>query len=257
MKWFGPFWTSATDVLRLRSANRKLNGQLEDLENHAVFDAIRKLNVDNLQALAASERQRSKDLDEKLSRLTAVLSIALTISGVATKMVSDGMSSTLSGTLAIILMFLAMIFLFFGTLIGFSGLRPKPTYGYGGTYLHILQVGGKSAETELREVVSSFQVANAIQANYGSAAIDLIRNGVIAFALGIALSAWATLTNQPTDELQTEGIQPALLEPPADSGPDVPVPARNPSDILGPPGPPDIAASPEPAMERPPTETRE
>ncbi len=257
MKWFGAFWTSATDVLRLWSANRKLNEQLEELDTHAAFDDIRKLNVDNLKALAASERQRSKDLDEKLYKLTAVLSIALAISGVATKMVSGDISSTWYGTLAIILMFLAMFFLFCGILIGFSGLRPKPTYGYGGTYLHILQVGGETAEKELEGVVSSFQVANAIRANYGSAAIDLIRNGVIAFALGIALSAWATLAHEPIDELQTEGIQPALLESPADSVPDVPVAVGNPSDMLGPPGPPDTAASTEPAMEQPSTVSRE
>ncbi len=257
MKWFGAFWASATDVLRLWSANRKLNEQLEKLDTHAAFDDIRKLNVDNLKALAASERQRSKDLDEKLSKLTAVLSIALAISGVATKMVSDGISSTSYGTLAIILMFLAMFFLFCGTLIGFSGLRPKPTYGYGGTYLHILQVGGETAEKELKEVVSSFQVANAIRANYGSVAIDLIRNGVIAFALGIALSSWADLAHEPTDELQTEVTQPALLETPADPYPDVSVAARSPSDSLAPSNPPDIAAPPEPEMEPPPTESRE
>jgi hypothetical protein len=257
MKWFGAFWTSATDVFRLRSANRKLNEQLDELDTHTAFDDIRKLNMDNLKDLAASERQRSKDLDEKLSKLTAVLSIALTISGVATKMVSDSISTTSYGTLAIILMFLAMFFLFCGTLIGFSGLRPKPTFGYGGTYLHILQVGGETAEKELKGVVSSFQVANAIRANYGSAAIDLIRNGVIAFALGIALSAWATLAHEPIEGLQTEGIQPVLLQSPADSGQEVPVAAGNSSNMLGPPGPPDIAASPEPEMEQPPTESRE
>lgn len=255
MKWFGPYWSSATDVLRLWSANRKLNEQLEQINNHPAFDDIRKLNVDNLKALAASEWQRSKELDDKLSKLTAVLSIALTISGVATKMVSDGMSSTLFGTLAIVLMLLAMVFLFFGTLIAFGGLRPKPKFGYGGTYLRILQEGGEKAEEELKGVVSSFQVANAIQANYGSAAIDLIRNGIIAFAAGIALSALAPPASRAADEAQTEGIQSALQEPTqVVSGPDGSVPAETSSNTSGPPDPPEVAASPEPAIERPPTD---
>lgn len=256
MNWFSPFWSSATDVLRLWPANRKLNEQLEQLDTHPAFEDIRKLSIDNLKALAGTEWQRSKDLDDKLSKLTAVLSIALTISGVVTKIVSDGMPSTLLGTLAFMLMFLAMLFFFFGALIGFGGLRPKPKFGYGGTYLRILQEGGEGAEEELKGVVSSFQVANAIQANYGSAAIDLIRNGIITFALGIALSALVPSALKPTGGVHTEATHPALQEPaPVEVDAERSAPSQPVTDTSAPAASPQAAIAPEPGMAPPPTES--
>lgn len=218
MKWFSAFVAAAFDVFRLPSANRKLNAQLEEIDTHPAFEDIRKLDTENLKALAASEWQRSKDLDDKLSKLTAVLSVALTISGVVTKMVADGLSSSLLGTLAVLLMFLAMVFFFIGALVGFGGLRPKPKFGYGGTYLRILAEGGDRADAELKGVASSFQVANAIQANFGSAAIDLIRNGIVAFALGIALSAFAPA---PSHAPATPDAGSAPPSPTTPSPPDV------------------------------------
>jgi hypothetical protein len=67
-----------------------------------------------------TEWQRSKDLDDKLSKLTAVVSGALTISGIVTKMVADGMSSSIIGMCAVLLMFLSMVFVFCGALVGFG-----------------------------------------------------------------------------------------------------------------------------------------
>lgn len=218
MKWFSAFCAAAFDVFRLPSANRKLNAQLAEMDTHPAFEDIRKLDTENLKALAAAEWQRSKDLDDKLSKLTAVLSVALTISGVVTKMVADGLSSSLLGTLTMLLMFLAMVFFFVGALVGFGGLRPKPKFGYGGTYLRILAEGGDRADAELKGVASSFQVANAIRANFGSAAIDLIRNGIIAFALGIALSAFAPA---PSPAPATPDAGSAPLSPTAPSPPSV------------------------------------
>ena len=195
--WWQSFWESATDVFRLLSANYKHHKKLDAIEKDPEFigrdpefAAICSLNMDKLESLVDSESQRAKDLDEKLSKLTSVLSITLMISGVATKMISDGMSSTLPGTLAILLFFLAMAFLFCGVLIGFGGLRPKPRFGYGATYLHSRQEGGEKAEKVMKVVVSSYQVANLIRSNNASAASDLIRNGIITFWLSIALSVF-------------------------------------------------------------------
>lgn len=216
MKWFYAFVAAAFDVFRLPSANRKLAAQLEEMDTHPAFEDIRKLDTENLKALAATEWQRSRDLDDKLSKLTAVLSVALTISGVVTKMVADGLSSSLLGTLAVLLMLLAMVFFFIGALVGFGGLRPKPKFGYGGTYLRILAEGGDTAAAELKGVASSFQVANAIQANFGSVAVDLIRNGIITFALGIALSVFAPA---PSTAPATPAFEPPFATTP--SPPDV------------------------------------
>ena len=150
------------------------------------------LNHDTLRSLIKDEWTRAKELDDKLQRLAAALSVSVTIGGLV--------GSTMLQDLAIVwikyvvggLFLVATIYLIAGVLIGFTGLKPKPRYGHGAAFLRISKENNDAAKQELVEAAASFQRDNIKRANEATAAVASIRNGVVTFALAllVSMAAW-------------------------------------------------------------------
>lgn len=219
-------WRAVPDAIRMFAVNRNLKRRLDTWETAGDFDDIRALDTDQLAKYLETEWTRAKELDEKLNKLTAALSVAVTVGGVASKTIFDGLAATPTKTAIVVLLFLSMGMFLFGAVIGFSGLRPKPRYGYGAGYLRIIARGGDEAANEMRRAASGFQIMNTIRSNEASTAIGLIRNGVVAFTLAIALSFFApaagtdastsSTSAATTERGQTHDLQPAMsVSPPA------------------------------------------
>ncbi len=221
-------WRAVPNPISMFVVNRKLERQLEAWETAPDFEDIRALDTDQLTKYLETEWTRAKELDEKLNKLTAALSVAVTLGGVVSKTIFDGLAPTPAKTGIAILLFVSMGMFLFGALIGFSGLRPKPRYGYGAGYLRIIAQGGDRAANEIRGAASGFQIMNAIRSNEASTAIGLIRNGVIVFTLAIAASFFAPAAGRDTSvpAISTAGTTPVQ---PHDSQPAMPVtpPAKN------------------------------
>jgi len=208
------------DAIGMFIVNRNLKRRLEAWETAHDFDDIRALNTDQLEKYLETEWTRAKELDEKLNKLTAALSVAVTVSGVVSKTIFDGLAATPVKTSIAILLFVSMGMFLFGAVIGFSGLRPKPRYGYGAGYLRIIAQGGDEATKAMMRAASGFQIMNAIRSNEASTAIGLIRNGVVVFTFAIAVSFFAPTTDQTasisppsvveTVPFQTHDLQPAM-----------------------------------------------
>lgn len=179
------------DAIKYLIANSRIKKQLDDWEYSPEFSDIRMLEEGVLKAYIESEWVRAKELDEKLNKLTASLSIAVTVGSVVAKAIFDGLESSPLKTLALILSSLSMALFLFGAVIGFNGLRPKPRFGYGARYLRILAEGGHNAVREMWRAASGFQVTNIIRSNQTIVAITFIRNGVVFFSLSVFLSLFA------------------------------------------------------------------
>lgn len=179
---------SVVDPFRLIGANRILEHQLDNLETDPAFADIRALSETDLKDYVQSEWTRSKELDDKLAKLTAVLSVALTVGGTVAKTIVDGFGVSFLESLVVVVMLGSMACFLAGALIGFRGIQPKSRYGYGAAYLVMIAKGGDEARKAMIAAASAFQVSNAVRSNQASAAVDLVRNGIVLFGLAIAVS---------------------------------------------------------------------
>lgn len=168
--------------LRVVLLNRKLAAApVDDVD-------IKALSDDDLKKLVESEWVRAKELDDKLQKLTAALSVSVTIGGlVATTILQDLALSGLK-VAAGVLFLLAALLLFGGVLLGFNGLRPKPRYGYGAAFMRkVATTDGTVARDALIAAAGGFQRDNMIRANEASAATASIRNGIVIFVAAVLL----------------------------------------------------------------------
>jgi len=191
-------WVSIMfDVFRMPFVNRQVTKRLIEIDTHPSFEQIRLLSDDDIKKYVDSEWVRAKELDDKLSKLTASLSVALTIGGAVAKTIVDGLAPSTAKFVILALLFFSMTFFLYGSIIGFRGLRPKPRYGYGPKFMNLVAAGGETGRRTLNHAAAGFEVYNMIRANEASAAIDLIRNGIILFAIAAAISFVAPL--KPTE----------------------------------------------------------
>lgn len=184
-------WSYLFDAFRMPLVNRRLAKRLQSLDEHEAFNDIRTLTDDDVKKYVESEWVRAKELDDKLSKLTAALAIALTVGGAVAKTIVDGMAASPIKLAVLTLLFFSMAFFLYGAMIGFRGLRPKARFGYGAKFMNATAVGGETARKTFNTAAAGFEVVNMIRANEASAAIDLVRNGTIFFALAMALSFFA------------------------------------------------------------------
>lgn len=98
---------------------------------------------------------------------------------------------------AVVLFLVAAAFLFFGAILGFNGLRPKPRWGYGAQFLRIMAAGGTEARKACIDAATNFQRDNLLRSNEAYAAIASIKNGVIFFALAVIASLLASKDGKP------------------------------------------------------------
>lgn len=197
----------APNEIKYLIANTRIQKQLDNWEHAPEFSDIRHLEESTLKAYIDNEWTRAKELDEKLNKLTASLSIAVTVGSVVTKAIFDGLENSPLKTAALILSSLSMALFLAGAIIGFNGLRPKQRFGYGAKYLRTLAEGGHNAIKTMWYAASGFQVTNTIRSNQATVAITFIRNGIIFFTASIFLSLFAKSTNTepqiPTSRINT------------------------------------------------------
>lgn len=176
------------EFVQMLIANRKVRCDFLDWENNSAFKDVRTLSEDQLKTYLESEWTRAKELDDKLYKLTAALSVAVTVGGVLAKTIFDGLAPTVGRAATMTLLFISMALFLIGAIIGFGGLRPKPRYGYGARFIKDVEEPGERAKREYERAVCGFQAMNLVRSNEATAAIGLIRNGVLLFALAIAFS---------------------------------------------------------------------
>lgn len=146
------------------------------------------LGRDKLLPLLADEWERAKSLDEKLFKATTALSVAVTAAGVASKAVLDALpTGPIKIGLMVVLLY-AILSLFSGALMGFSGLRPKQRAGYGPDFAVRIRHDNKAAAAAIADALTHFEITNILRANEATAANMAIRNGVVAFALAMTFS---------------------------------------------------------------------
>lgn len=138
-------WSYLFDAFRMPLVNRRLAKRLQSLDEHEAFNDIRTLTDDDVKKYVESEWVRAKELDDKLSKLTAALAIALTVGGAVAKTIVDGMAASPIKLAVLTLLFFSMAFFLYGAMIGFRGLRPKARFGYGAKFMNATAVGGETA----------------------------------------------------------------------------------------------------------------
>lgn len=163
---------------------------MNDWRNQNAFQDIFNLNEEDLKKYIENEWGRAKELDDKLSKLTVTLSIALTIGGALAKTAVDSISWEPGRIVLVLFLTASMLFLLAGALVGFNGLVPKPRYGYGPRFLNQLSAGDAERRSAMEYAACGFETTNAVRANETMVAVSLIRNGVLIFAIAMI----ATLT---------------------------------------------------------------
>lgn len=137
------------------------------------------------------EWERAKFLDDKLFKLTTALSVAVTAGGALAKTLMASVAGwALSGWVFALLLY-AIILLFTGAIMGFSGLRPKARPGYGVDFALRIQRPSRPAKLEIADALLSYELTNMLRANEASAANVAIRNGVLAFATALLIALFA------------------------------------------------------------------
>lgn len=179
--------------LHMKLANRKVAKQ--DLSEFP----FQELSNSQLDELIQSEWQRAKEIDEKLFKLTAALSISVAVAGLAgTTLLQTLSHSNMKYPIAIILLISSLQFII-GVYIGFSGAIPKPRYGYGAGYLTKTSGDDESARSERVNAASAFQRDNIIRSNEATAATISIRNGILVLALALFASLLTAMIDSSDD----------------------------------------------------------
>lgn len=180
------FWRELAMPVEVALVNRKVARNPIDLTD---FQA---LTHKELRELIVADWTRAKELDEKLQKLTAALSVSVTIGGLVGTTLVQALSaaSVKYGVGALYLV--ATIYMIIGVLIGFSGLRPKPRYGHGAAFMRLSRGRSAAAKCELVGAASGFQRDNIMTANLAMAATASIRNGIVVFAFAVLASLIAS-----------------------------------------------------------------
>lgn len=177
--------SEAIEPIEMVLVNRRLRGA-------SSWDAdVAALSDGDILAFLAADGVRAKELDEKLQKLTAVLSVAVTVGGLVGQTLLGGVTASWLKTAIAITFLIAELYLVVGVVVGFDGLRPRPRYGYGPGFLRLMAEGGKAKQDELVRAANGSLRDNMIRANQASAAATAIRNGVLVFAFAIVLGLWA------------------------------------------------------------------
>lgn len=184
--------------------NRKLEKKLDNIESHVSAD-IKSLSDEDIKRFLDAEWVRAKELDEKLTKLTVSLSVALTIGGLVAKTIVDGLAISPIKIVVLILLALSMVSFLYGAVIGFRGLKPKRRFGYGASFMASAAREGDDGRKSFNFAVAGFEVVNMVRANEASASVDHIRNGIILFAISVILSFAAPIkqTEQAPSNLPT------------------------------------------------------
>lgn len=193
--WLAEAWYQIFPFPRLIAVNRTVRGNGNKVDERQL--AWVSLGRQALLPILAEEWDRAKFIDEKLFKLTTALSLAVAAVGVASKAVLDSMpAGPLKVGVTVVLLY-AIVSLFAGTLMGFSGLRPKPRAGYGPDFALQIRHDNKHAAERIADALKDFEIKNIIRANDASAANMAIRNGVIAFALAMTFSLFLPPKPEP------------------------------------------------------------
>ena len=220
----------AIEPVAMARANSRLRSQsLSD-------DDVSALSDEDISQFLQADGIRAKDLDEKLQKLTATLSVAVTIGGLAGQtMLGELDASELKSATAIAFL-VAELYLIFGVVVGFDGLRPRPRYGYGPGFLRIMAEGGDQKRKELVGAANASMRDNIMRANQASAAATAIRNGILVFAiavlLGLIAAALGASSSDHADKAAATGcryskVAKTPLSPPATSTSPLPSPSSN------------------------------
>jgi len=164
---------------------KKLEGQSR---NDPIFDGVEKMQDSDLDQYLEQEWTRAKELDGKLAKLTTTLSIGVTLGGVASKLIVGQLGSAPGRNVFLTFVVVSLVLFLLGAMLGFNGLRPKPRFGYGPPYLNKIAEGGSAARNARELAIEGFIITNLIRNNEASAAIDLIRNGILFYGLAVVLS---------------------------------------------------------------------
>lgn len=178
-------WNGLTVPYQLVGINHIVSNKTMDTTDYEALDN------EALKGLIETEWTRAKELDDKLQKLTAALSVSITVGGfVGTTMLLDLASSWLKISSAA-LFFVAATYLLIGAILGFNGLRPKPRWGYGAKFMAIKAAGDPNARKALLKAATESERGNILRSNEADAATTSIRNGVIFFALAVLVSLLA------------------------------------------------------------------
>jgi hypothetical protein len=173
--------------LEVHSAGKKLREKsettAEELESRDQrYTTWYLIGVAKLDDLIQTERDRASKLDDKATKITAVLAIALTIGSSFGKSIVDKVSTPELRISVQFGLFLSMMYIVLGGWLGlFSGISAKPQRGYGPDWEVQLSQDNSASKQPRIEALIHFETANLIRSNDISGALQCVRNGVIIF----------------------------------------------------------------------------
>jgi hypothetical protein len=168
------------------------------------------LPQERLEKLVDLEWERARHIDDKLSKATASLSVAVTLGAAVVKSVADGIDPSWQKDAVLFLLCLAMVLMAIAAVLGFNGLRPKERFGYGPDFAVKLSADASKSPALLAAALAGFEVENRMRANEAMTAVDSLRNGVVLFAAAVMLGLFAPSAPPPVDEAAS--AEPALAQ---------------------------------------------
>lgn len=198
--WIMAAWNSAIEPVAMIRTNKRLS------EDTNVTEDIRSLSELDLEKLVQDEGSRATQLDDKLQKLTATLSVTVAVAALAGQTILSDLAASGLKTAATTLFLVAAVLLMIGAYVGFDGLRPRMRFGYGAGFLHLVAKGGVEKRRELELAAAAFQRHNLIRANQTSAAVTLIRNGLLVFMIGTLVATIAANSEPAPKRASTVAI---------------------------------------------------
>jgi hypothetical protein len=176
-----------------------------------------KLSRETLLRVISEEWTRAKSLEDKLTKTTTALSIAGAVSGAASRPLLDGLVASPVKTLVFICLFLSIISLFSGIIMGFAGMCPRPRGGIGPDFAVATQTQGHITKVACVDALASFEVSNIRLANQAAGANTAIRNGILLFVLATLVAMFSPRTEEKPPPHSSSETEPCVTASPAAS----------------------------------------
>ncbi len=146
------------------------------------------LSEDMIKERLKEEHQRASTMDEKTSKLTFSISMALTFVGAAVVFLKNTISPVaMQAGLSVLINSLIFLGLFYSTMAGLvalGALRTAPRHGYGTQFL---LEQNKPMNEKLAESLARQEVINLVRHLRNEAAFQCLRNGLLLFIVVIMM----------------------------------------------------------------------
>ena len=175
-------------IYYIRASRLERKAMRGDIVNaNARYETWMKLPLETLDKLIEKEQSRSKAIEDKTSKMTAIFAVALTIGSTF----STALASNITGgdkALWGLMLGIACLYIFLGGWISLEGTASRAYFGYGADWEVEIKTSKTNKKSVRVDALARWEISNIRMSLTNTAARQCVRNGFILFFIGTMIA---------------------------------------------------------------------